>query len=118
MIVSQKPEMEIWKSYYSLSVFALLLPRPRLAGVRFEPGPRHIACVVDNLRVGRIFSEVFGYPPSLQSHQCSTPVANTDPNVMSSGKVHSVFQLTLHPPPKEIKIQLSSTVQSSKSDNK
>jgi len=64
-MVSQKPTMEICKSYYSLSVSALLLPRLRLAVVGIEPGPRHIVCVADNVRVGRVFSEVSGYSPSL-----------------------------------------------------
>jgi len=37
-IVSQKPAMETWKSYYSLSASALLFPRLRLAVFGFEPG--------------------------------------------------------------------------------
>lgn len=65
--------MEMWKIYYSLSESALLLPRLRLAVVGFEPWPRHIVCVVDNVRVGWVFSEIFGYPrhcnPTSAPHQ-------------------------------------------------
>ena len=57
--------MDIWRSYYSLSVSAMLLPRLRLAVVGFEPVPRHVVCVVDNVRVRQVSSEVFGYPLSL-----------------------------------------------------
>jgi hypothetical protein len=47
------------------SVSALLLPRLRLAVAGFEPGSRLIVCVVENVSVRQVFSEVFVYPLSV-----------------------------------------------------
>jgi hypothetical protein len=47
------------------SLSAMLPPCLQLAVVEFEPGPCHVVCVVDNVRVRQAFSEVFVYPLSL-----------------------------------------------------
>jgi hypothetical protein len=38
----------------------------------FEPGSGHVGLVVDEVALGQVFSEYFGFPSNLHSTSCST----------------------------------------------
>jgi len=59
-------------------------PASRLGGREFSSRPLSVGLVVDNVALGQVFSEQFGFPLSVSFHKCSISINTSITDAMHS----------------------------------